>query len=164
MTNNGAGEAIVAIGTNVPFEGRGGAHLVAAALQRLVDQGMKTLAVSACRLTEAWPDPGDPPFTNAVAVLHAPGFDAQAVLGALLATEAAFGRIRSVRNAPRTLDLDLLDFEGQVLAIDGLILPHPRLHERAFVLEPLAEVAPDWRHPVTGRTAAAMWAALQQRA
>jgi 2-amino-4-hydroxy-6-hydroxymethyldihydropteridine diphosphokinase len=157
------GRALVAIGTNVPFHDLAGPALVAAALRRLDDEGLAPLAVSTCRTTEAWPDPSDPPFTNAAALLHAPGLPAQAVLQVLLRVEAAFGRIRSERNAPRTLDLDLLDLDGQILDEVGLELPHPRLHARAFVLEPLAEIAPGWRHPVSGRTALEMWAALTGR-
>lgn len=156
-----SGRAVVAIGTNRPFHALAGASLVAAALTRLDDEGLTPIAVSACRETVAWPDPTDPPYTNAVVVLHAPGLDAQGVLGKLLAVEAAFGRERTARNAPRTLDLDLLDFEGRVVGGDGLTLPHPRLQDRAFVLEPLAEVLPDWRHPVTGLTAEEMRAALR---
>jgi 2-amino-4-hydroxy-6-hydroxymethyldihydropteridine diphosphokinase len=149
-------EAIVAIGTNVPWNGLAGAALVDAALARLETEGLTPLAVSARRTTEAWPDPADPPFTNAVAVLHAGDRDAQAALATLLAVEAAFGRVRGARNAPRTLDLDLLDLGGWVIETPTLTLPHPRLHLRRFVLEPLAEVAPDWRHPVLGLTAAAL--------
>jgi 2-amino-4-hydroxy-6-hydroxymethyldihydropteridine diphosphokinase len=107
------GRALVAIGTNVPFHDLAGPALVAAALRRLDDEGLAPLAVSTCRTTEAWPDPSDPPFTNAAALLHAPGLPAQAVLQVLLRVEAAFGRIRSERNAPRTLDLDLLDLDGR---------------------------------------------------
>lgn len=143
----------MAIGTNLPFEGRDGGALVDAGLKRLGDLGLKTLAVSRTCITEAWPDPADPPFTNAAALLHAPGWTAQAVLEALLATERAFGRERSRTNAPRTLDLDLLDLDGQVLAAPGLVLPHPRMHLRRFVLEPLAEIAPDWVHPILGESA-----------
>lgn len=86
-----------------------------------------------------------PDFINAVAlievdhaVLPAPTF-----LDQLFAIEARFGRQRSVKNAPRTLDLDLLLFGDAVLALPGLTLPHPRMTERAFVLAPLAEIAPD---------------------
>ena len=64
--------------------------------------------------------------------------------------EEQFGRVRSYRNAPRIIDLDLLDYSGQMLAKDGLDIPHPRLHERAFVLLPLQDVAPDWRDPRSG--------------
>ncbi len=63
--------------------------------------------------------------------------------------ETDFGRMRSAPNAPRTLDIDLLDHDGRVTR-EGLVLPHPRIAERGFVLAPLAEIAPDWRHPVTG--------------
>jgi 2-amino-4-hydroxy-6-hydroxymethyldihydropteridine diphosphokinase len=153
-------EALIAIGTNVPWSGLAGPALVAAALQRLEQEGLKPLAVSPCFATEAWPDPADPPFTNAVAVLHIPHRDAQAALAVLLRVEAAFGRMRGARNAPRTLDLDLLDFDGQVLQRPELTLPHPRLHERRFVLAPLAAVAPAWRHPVLGATAEEMLARL----
>ena len=150
----------MAIGTNLPFEGLAGAALAQAALRRLDSEGLRVHAVSTFHTTEAWPDPADPPFTNAVAVLHAGARDAQAVLAALLRVEAAFGRTRSHRNAPRTLDLDLLDLDGQVLDAPGVSLPHPRLHLRRFVLAPLMEVAPDWRHPVLGKTPEALLKAL----
>lgn len=65
--------------------------------------------------------------------------------------ERRFGRQRGARNAPRTLDLDLLDYDGLVMRNDELELPHPRLHQRAFVLKPLRDVAPRWRHPVLKR-------------
>lgn len=68
----------------------------------------------------------------------------------LLDIENLFGRQRSVVNAPRTLDLDLLAYDDVIIHETGLNVPHPRLAERAFVLLPLAEIAPDWRHPVTG--------------
>jgi 2-amino-4-hydroxy-6-hydroxymethyldihydropteridine diphosphokinase len=69
-----------------------------------------------------------------------------------LAIEKGFGRVRKTRNEPRTLDLDLIDYGGLITDTEQLSLPHPRLHERAFVLRPLADIAPQWRHPDTGQS------------
>jgi 2-amino-4-hydroxy-6-hydroxymethyldihydropteridine diphosphokinase len=81
-----------------------------------------------------------PDFVNAVAQLST-GLAPQALLAALLAIEQRFGRERSFRNAPRTLDLDLLLYDAQSIAEPGLMVPHPRMHQRAFVLAPLVEIA-----------------------
>ena len=105
------------------------------------------------------PMPGAPPFVNGVARLEG-GIAPEALLDALQAIEARFGRTRPYPNAPRTLDLDVLDQGGLVLATGRLTLPHPRMTDRAFVLRPLAEVAPEWRHPVSGLGVAALLAAL----
>jgi 2-amino-4-hydroxy-6-hydroxymethyldihydropteridine diphosphokinase len=77
--------------------------------------------------------------------------------------ETAMGRLRSAPNAPRTLDLDLLDYDGRVLGTPQLILPHPRIAARSFVLVPLRDVAPDWRHPVTGLGVGELLAGLPDR-
>lgn len=143
----------MAIGTNLPFEGLAGKALVDAALKALAHEGLALVAVSSACVTEAWPDPADPPYTNAVALLHAPGWSAQGVLAALLTVERRFGRERGRANAPRTLDLDLIDLDGVVLHEPGLDLPHPRMADRFFVLEPLAEIWPGWVHPALGETA-----------
>lgn len=82
------------------------------------------------------------------------------LLAAALEIEQGLGRIRTFPNAPRTIDIDLLAVGERVIERTGLRLPHPRMHERAFVLVPLAEVAPSWRHPTLGQTAEEMLTAL----
>ena len=81
------------------------------------------------------------------------------LLALLHGVETEFGRMRSAPNAPRTLDIDLIDYDGAVMN-GPLVLPHPRAASRAFVLVPLAQVAPGWRHPVTGQGVAELLAAL----
>jgi 2-amino-4-hydroxy-6-hydroxymethyldihydropteridine diphosphokinase len=75
------------------------------------------------------------------------------LLDALHSIERRFGRKREKRNAPRTLDLDILDYDGRVEG-GPPVLPHPRMETRAFVLIPMAEIAPDWRHPISGQSVA----------
>ncbi len=74
------------------------------------------------------------------------------LLEALVEIERALGRVRTLRNAPRLIDLDILFYGDQVIDTPALTIPHPRLHQRAFVLLPLQEIAPEWRHPVLGKT------------
>ena len=76
-----------------------------------------------------------------------------AAIRRLLEIEVRLGRRRGSPNADRTLDLDLIDHTGCVIETADLVLPHPRAHERCFVMGPLAEIAPDWRHPTLGLTA-----------
>lgn len=91
------------------------------------------------------------PYLNAAALVRTT-LSPRALLDQLLRIEAEMGRTRDVRWGPRVIDLDLLLFGDQVLSLPGLIVPHPRLAERAFVLAPLAEIAPTWRVPPSGRT------------
>lgn len=120
------------------------------------------LLVSSIRETDpvGVPD-SQPPYLNAVAIGWSDASPRQ-LLEALLTIERDRGRQRPYLNAPRTLDLDLLLVGQLVIAEPDLVLPHPRLRERTFVLEPLAEVAPRWRHPLTGETAEEMLAALRR--
>jgi 2-amino-4-hydroxy-6-hydroxymethyldihydropteridine diphosphokinase len=101
-------------------------------------------------------------FVNAVAEVET-ALAARALLDALLDEERRFGRTREFPGAPRTLDLDLLLYGDRVIAEPGLVVPHPRMHERAFVLAPLAEIAPDIAIPGKGRAAALLAACVDQK-
>ncbi len=104
--------------------------------------------------------PSDQPwFVNAVLSV-ATELGANDLLSVLQAIERQFGRVRAEANAPRTLDLDILDYQGEVMNAASLVLPHPRLHERRFVLVPIAEIAPEWRHPILELTAEELLARL----
>jgi 2-amino-4-hydroxy-6-hydroxymethyldihydropteridine diphosphokinase len=127
--------------------------LLEAALAQFPQAGLPVLAKSRWWRSAAWPDPKGNEYRNGVAIVEA-NSPPQAVLEALFAIERAFGRMRGEPNAPRTLDLDLIAHGREVIDRPDLILPHPRAHERLFVMGPLAEIAPTWRHPVSGRTAA----------
>ncbi|RZM82016.1 2-amino-4-hydroxy-6-hydroxymethyldihydropteridine diphosphokinase [Leptolyngbya iicbica] len=103
--------------------------------------------------------PPQPDYFNACALL-ATTLPPEALLQLLLAIEAQFGRVRRERWGARLLDLDLLLVESQQCQTSRLELPHPRMWERAFVMVPLAEIAPDWPHPATGQTVAEICATL----
>ncbi len=159
ITSNDPSEILIALGANMPSRAGLPAQTLKAALAALGDAGVVILKVSSFFETEAWPDPGDPPFTNAVAAVQT-SLQPFVLLELLHVTETAFGRVRSRPNAPRTLDLDLLAHRCTIADGEGITLPHPRLAERRFVLEPLKEIAPHWRHPVTGLTPGEMLARL----
>lgn len=151
----------VGIGGNVsdPFWGAPVAVLTAA-IASLRRHGLAVLRRSRWYLSAAVPASDQPPCTNGILEV-APSIEPAALLTVLHAVEAEFGRTRAAANAARTLDLDLLAY-GDLVRDDaaGLRLPHPRLHVRAFVLKPLAELAPDWRHPVSGKAIAELLAVL----
>jgi 2-amino-4-hydroxy-6-hydroxymethyldihydropteridine diphosphokinase len=160
----------IAIGANLP--GPDGAPALetcrraAAALDRL--PGYRLLALSRWFATAPVPPtPSSPDYVNGMALLRPEGaggvaidgaVDVAALLAALQALEACFGRVRPYPNAPRTLDLDIIGVGAMVRNVPDPVLPHPRAHERAFVLAPLCDVAPGWVHPRLGLTAAQLLA------
>ena len=132
-----------------------------AALADLGRRGVRIIRVSPWYCTAPVPASDQSWYVNSVAEVET-DLPADELLALLHAVEHAFGRVRSVPNAPRLIDLDLLDFRGET-ARGGLgraTLPHPRLQDRAFVLRPLADLAPGWVHPVTGAPIQALLAAL----
>lgn len=145
----------MALGSNLAGAFATSEALLEATLASFAQAGLPVLARSSWWRSAAWPDPNAQEYRNGVALVEANG-GPQTVLEALFAIERRFGRERSAPNAPRTLDLDLIAHGREVIHAPGLILPHPRAHERLFVMGPLAEIAPDWRHPVLGETAAAL--------
>jgi 2-amino-4-hydroxy-6-hydroxymethyldihydropteridine diphosphokinase len=140
---------IVALGSNLSGDFPSSEALLETALARLDQAGLPVLRRSRWWRSAAWPDPSGPEYRNGVAIVEAPP-EPRSVLDTLFSIEAEFNRKRAVRNAPRTLDLDLIAYGRQVIDTPDLTLPHPRAHERLFVMGPLAEIAPGWTHPVLG--------------
>jgi 2-amino-4-hydroxy-6-hydroxymethyldihydropteridine diphosphokinase len=130
-----------------------------AALEALAEAGVAISERSSWYRSEPVPRSDQPWFLNAVAAVET-GLAAGDLLALMQLIESRFGRVRGVPDAARTVDLDLLDYRGARIRSPALILPHPRLHQRRFVLEPLAEIAPAWRHPLSGRSARELLAEL----
>ena len=140
---------IVALGCNDKGAWASCREALEAVIARFRSEGVDVIARSSWWTSQAWPDPTDPPFLNGVAIVRT-AHDPHALMATLGRIEQAFGRTRVAANAPRTLDLDLIAYGREQGDCDGLILPHPRAADRLFVMGPLAEIAPEWRHPETG--------------
>lgn len=172
-------QVLIALGANLAAPGMTPVQTLTQALALLAAPDLAVTARSRWYRSPAYPPGSGPDFVNGAAAL-ASDLGPEAILARLHGVEAALGRTRPSRWAPRLCDLDLIAV-GQTMQPDAatladwialdrgqaqrvtpphLILPHPRLAERAFVLRPLADVAPDWCHPLTGLSVAAMLAAV----
>ena len=159
-------EAAIALGSNL-----GDSRLILdRAVRRIGERIGPVVAVSAWIETPALVHPDDPvrqhpPYLNGVAIA-ATSLPASEILAELLAIERSLGRVRdpaALPWQPRVIDLDLILLGQEVAELPELSLPHPRMHERDFVLGPLAEVRPGWRHPVLGRTAQELLSELRRK-
>lgn len=150
-----ADAVIVALGANDKGQFESCEAALEQALKRLEQNGCRIVARSDWWESAAWPNPSDPPFVNGVAVIEI-DLGPNALMALLSRIEDQLGRVRTIRNAPRTLDLDLIAYGRIQGDLQGLLLPHPRAAERLFVMGPLAQIAPHWRHPVTQKTAASL--------
>lgn len=152
---------LIALGSNLVSPAFGTSEkLLEASLRTMEKHGISVLRCSSWFRSAPVPASDQPWFVNGVVEVST-NLGPEGLLQALHAIEAEYGRIRRVRNESRTLDLDLLAYDDRVIDRPGSVtLPHPRLQERAFVLLPLAELAPAWRHPVSGLKAAEMLTSL----
>jgi len=170
---------LLALGSNASGDQTSNSLLLNQAAAAIKHERITTLRLSRFYRTPAFPAGAGPDFVNACVVAESP-LDPQGVLDAVHRVEAAMGRVRDRRWGQRVIDIDLLasgdrvlpdrdtvlrwmalpPADQQRLAPEELLVPHPRLHQRGFVLRPLADVAPDWVHPLTGQSVRAMLAAL----
>jgi 2-amino-4-hydroxy-6-hydroxymethyldihydropteridine diphosphokinase len=151
---------VVALGSNLKGEWASSISVLEAAKARLPAVGLKILECSSYWRSAAWPDATQPDYINAVALVET-RLGPEELLCALHAIETEFGRVRTAVNAPRILDLDLIAYGRTVRTDAAPLLPHPRAAERRFVMGPLAEIAPAWRHPVSGERSDVLAAAAR---
>lgn len=140
---------LIALGANLPSRYGSPEETLVQAISALEERGLRVVGRSSIWRTAPVPVSDQPWYRNGVIAVET-DLSALDVLEVLHAVERAFGRVRAERNAPRLLDLDLIAYHAEIAQQDGFYVPHPRMHERAFVLEPLAEIAPEWVHPVLG--------------
>jgi 2-amino-4-hydroxy-6-hydroxymethyldihydropteridine diphosphokinase len=140
---------LIAFGANQPGRFKSPLSALQEAVPALEARGVRVTRSSRIWLTAPVPVSDQPDYHNAVAAVET-GLSPLALLETMQEVEAELGRVRTVRNAPRVLDLDLIAYNDEVIDRPAMIVPHPRMHRRAFVLKPLADIAPDWVHPALG--------------
>ena len=154
---------LIGLGANLPSDYGTPAETLEAAKSAMISSGIEIKQSSRTYLSAPVPVSDAPWYANAVALIETE-LSPHELLKLLNKIEADFGRIRTYRNAPRVLDLDILAFNDEIIGDDGadLCLPHPRMYNRAFVLKPLNEIASNWQHPVLRQSASQLIAIGKQ--
>lgn len=144
---------LIALGANLPSRFGEPEQTLKRAVSAIQARGIRVVKQSSIWKTAPVPVSDQPWYRNAVIRVEA-NLSALVLLEVLHEIEADFGRVRSEKNAPRLLDLDLIAYNTDIIKEEGVFVPHSRMHNRAFVLKPLQEVAPQWVHPVLKRSVA----------
>ncbi len=152
----------IALGANLPSRFGEPVGTLQAAKAALLERGVAVTNESRTYLTEPVPKSDDPWYHNEVVAVETV-LGPEDLLAMLHAIEAEFGRVRTVKNAPRLLDLDLISYHDVIVESEVVTVPHPRMHTRAFVLYPLQEIAPTWVHPVSQTPVSDLIAALPEQ-
>ena len=135
------------IGSNLPLEEGGRETNILKAVSCLKKLNLYLIEISSFYQTPAYPNNSDPKFINLCVKLES-NLKSSELLNEIKKIEKKLGRTRIKKNEPRTCDIDIIDFNGKIIKNDELIVPHPRLHLRNFVIYPLKEIEPNWLHPI----------------
>ena len=135
------------IGSNLPLEEKGRETNILKAINHLKNLNLNLIKISSFYETPSYPNSSDPKFIN-LCVKFESNLKAIELLNELRKIEKKLGRTRIEKNEPRTCDIDIIDFNGEIIKNDELVAPHPRLHLRNFVIYPLKEIEPNWSHPI----------------
>ncbi|MCB9983179.1 MAG: 2-amino-4-hydroxy-6-hydroxymethyldihydropteridine diphosphokinase [Rhodospirillales bacterium] len=152
---------LLGLGANLPSRYGTPEKTLRAALAGLERKGVRVVKASSIWLSAPVPVSDQPWYRNAVVAVKT-DLSPEALMGVLQGIENDFGRVRGERNAPRLLDLDVLIYDDLVITDETCQVPHPRMDQRAFVLKPLEEIAPDWIHPVLGLSVADLIATMPE--
>ena len=149
----------VALGANLPSQYGTPANTLMAAIDVLKSRNINIVQLSRIWLTAPVPISDQPWYHNAVIAIET-DLSPVNLLKELLSIEHEFGRVRVTQNEARVLDLDIISFHDEIIHQDKLTIPHPRMHERGFVLYPLQDIAPEWIHPLLGQSISDLIASL----